>query len=89
MRTFGLGLALAASDVATIRAAELDRAIDHRLQHGIKVERSARDRLDHVVGCRRPVIGPLQLTPESRDLLLKRVELTHVTDPCGHGVLAR
>jgi hypothetical protein len=68
--------------------AELDRPIDHRLQHSIKVEGSARDRLDHVVSCRRPVIGPLQLTPESRDLLPKRAELTHVTDPCGCGVPA-
>ena len=47
----------AAGDVAVVGATEPNRAIDHRLQHGIEVERRPRDRLDDVVNRSLALLG--------------------------------
>ena len=48
---------VAAGDIARVRAAEPNRAIDHRLANGVQVERRPRDRLDDVVNRSLALLG--------------------------------
>jgi hypothetical protein len=63
---------IATRDIAIVRVAELDRSIDHRLEHGVEFEGRTRNRLGHIANCRLALRRALLFQPKRGQLVAKR-----------------